>query len=82
MMPADVRLFTEDAVAYALYQRCVARRSRVFLKLGNNFSIDRAWYYSCAPDVDLFEVRADGHVVAYELKGSRRKKGQPEFPAL
>jgi hypothetical protein len=82
-MPEDARVFTEDAVAYALYQQCAAKGSKVFLKFGNNFQIDRSWSYWCAPDVDVIEVRADGRVVAYELKGARQhKSGQPDFPAI
>jgi hypothetical protein len=76
-------IYSEDAVAFALYKQCIAGNSQVFFKFHHNssFRVDRDWYYYCAPEVDLIEVRNDGIVVAYELKGSRRhKSGVPDFP--
>ena len=82
-MIEEERLFSEDAVGYALYEQCVARGSKVFLKFGHNFQIDRSWYYWCAPGIDVIEVRADGHLVGYELKGTtRHKSGQADFPSI
>lgn len=82
-MTEEVRLFSEDTVAYALYEQCVTRGSKVFLKFGHNLQIDRSWYYWCAPDIDVIEVRTDGNVVGYELKGARRhKSGQADFPSI
>ncbi|MBF6570967.1 MAG: hypothetical protein IVW54_19045 [Candidatus Binataceae bacterium] len=85
-MSENVRLFNEDAVAYALHGKCVASDSQVFLQFHHNLKIarsDRGWYYWCAPELDLIEVRPDGRVVGYELKGARQhKSGLPDFPAM
>jgi hypothetical protein len=76
-------IYSEDAVAFALYKQCIARNSQVFFKFHHNLNlrIDREWYYYCSPEVDVIEVRNDGITVAYELKGSRKhKSGVPDFP--
>ena len=76
-------IYSEDAVAFALYRQCIAGSSQVFFKFHHNlsFRVDREWYYYCSPEVDVIEVRKDGIIVAYELKGSRiHKSGLPDFP--
>jgi hypothetical protein len=76
-------VYSEDAVAFALYKQCIAGNSQMFFKFHHNlsFRVDREWYYYCSPEVDVIEVRNDGSIVGYELKGSRKhKSGLPDFP--
>jgi hypothetical protein len=78
--------FTEDAVTYALH-RSFGTDSRLFFKFHHNLTLqdkrNRSWYFYCAPEVDVIEVRGDGHVIAYELKGARRHhSGIPDYPAI
>jgi hypothetical protein len=76
-------IYSEDAVAFALYKQCIARNSQVFFKFHHNLNLRaaRGWYYYCSPEVDVIEARIDGIIVAYELKGSRKhKSGVPDFP--
>jgi len=77
MEPGRV-LIAEDAVLYLLSRLATKRGSKVFVKVANNFSLDRDWHFWCAPDVDLLEVRADKTVIAYEAKGQRRRRGDIE----
>jgi hypothetical protein len=65
---------TEDAVLYLLSRLASNRGSKVFIKIANNFSLDRDFFFWCAPDVDLLEVCADSTVIAYEAKGQRRRQ--------
>ena len=69
---------TEDAVLYLLSRLGSKRGSEVFVRVANNFSLDRGWHFWCAPDVDLLEVRPDDTVIAYEAKGQRRRRGEIE----
>jgi len=77
MEPGRVPI-TEDAVLYLLSHLASTRGSKVFVKITNNFSLDRDWHFWCAPDVDLLEVRPDDTVIAYEAKGQRRRRGDIE----
>jgi hypothetical protein len=84
-MTQNENLFTENAVAYSLYKHCVSNNSRFFFGFHHNLSlrVDRDWYYWCAPEVDVIEVRNDSTVVGYELKGSRQHRSScPDFPAI
>ncbi|WP_424674006.1 hypothetical protein [Candidatus Binatus sp.] len=76
-------IFTENTLAYSLYKHCDAE-SRLFFKFHHNMGVrqDRTWYYYCAPDVDVIEVRIDGPLVAYELKGARRHQSGADYPAF
>lgn len=77
-------IFTENAVAYALQRQCAAE-SRVFFKFHHNLKVheNREWYYYCAPDIDVIEIRQDENLVAYELKGARKHhSGLPDYPAF
>jgi len=64
-----------------LFKTLWARGSKVFQKVFHNVGRGE-WNYWFAPDVDMLEVRADGTVVGYELKGFRRGKEGYEPPAL
>jgi hypothetical protein len=76
-------IFSENAVAYSLRQHCAAE-SKLFFKFHHNMGgrRDRAWYYYCAPEVDVIEVRIDGRLIAYELKGARKHKCGADYPAF
>lgn len=76
------KIFSENAVAYALYRCCASRGSKVFLQLKNNLALasERSWSFWFAPDVDVLEIRPDNTIVAYELKGARRYKNEIGWP--
>lgn len=71
-----ISVFNEDAVCYSLYKNFIHPESRVFFKLAHNIAIKkpRGWAYWCGPEVDMIEVKNDGTVIAYELKGARKYK--------
>ena len=73
---------TEDIVLYFLSQLAAQRRSRLFFKVTHNLSEDRPWHFWCAPDLDLLEVLPDDTVIAYEVKGQRKRKQGLEWPAV
>jgi hypothetical protein len=81
-MADSLPIFTENTVAYSLHKRCDAK-SRLFFKFHHNMRIhrDRTWFYYCAPEVDVIEVRSDGQLVAYELKGVRHHRSGADYPA-
>ena len=61
---------TEDATFLFLYH--VLRRnnnSRIFQKVRASKDTGGYRYFSFSPDIDLLEVRPNGKVVGYELKG-------------
>lgn len=76
-------IFTENTVAYSLHKYCDAR-SKLFFKFHHNMRMhqDRTWFYYCAPEVDVIEVRSDGQLVAYELKGVRQHRSGADYPAF
>jgi hypothetical protein len=70
-------LFSENVISYFLYRNYIPSTSRVFFKVSHNITIERNWSYSCAPDVDVIEVKEDNTIIAYEIKGIRKgKKGE------
>lgn len=73
-------------MTYALH-RSFGVESRLFFKFHHNLSLQerksRNWYFYCAREIDLIEVRGDGRVIAYELKGARHhRSGTPDYPAI
>ena len=59
--------------------------SKFFFKFQNNLTRreNRPWYYYCAPDIDVIEIRQDGKLIAYELKDARKhRSGIPDSPPL
>jgi len=71
---------TEDFLLYIMNLVARQRGSRVFFKVSHNVSHNRGWHFWCAPDMDFVEVRSDDTIVAYEVKGQRRRKGRYEWP--
>ena len=64
---------TEDAVFLGLYTLLQQKYgSKVFKAVKASKDIGGYRYFSFSPDIDLLEVRPNGKVVAYELKGYRR----------
>jgi hypothetical protein len=43
---------------------------------------ERSWSFWFAPDVDVLEIRSDSIIVAYELKGARRRKSEIGWPGF
>lgn len=77
-------LCSEDAVSFA-FAKAFGTQGQLFFKFHHNLSLryGRNWYYYCAPEVDVIEVRDDGRVIAYELKGARRHAtGVADYPAI
>ncbi len=72
---------TEDLLLFIMSLVARQRGSRVFFKISNNMSLDRGWHFWCAPDMDLVEVRTDDTIIAYEVKGQRKRKGGYDWPA-
>lgn len=87
-MNGDPVIFTENAVAYSLYKHLYNHsgpESRFFFKFQHNRTLreSRPWYYYCAPDIDVIEIRQDEKLIAYELKGARKHhSGIPDSPPL
>jgi hypothetical protein len=78
-------LYSEDAVAYSLHTNRLADGSRFLFKVHHNMRmrVERTWYYWCAPEIDVIEVKSDRRVIGYELKGARRyRAGQTDYPAI
>jgi len=78
--PTKKVLFSEDAITYSLFKNYILKNSKVFFKFAHNINIKapRGWDYRCSPEIDVIEVRGDGIVIAYELKGVRRYKETEE----
>ena len=67
------RPLTEDAVFLAMHH--ILRRnngSHIFQKVKASKDVGGYRYFSFSPDIDLLEVRLNGTVVGYELKGYRK----------
>ena len=67
------RPLSEDAVFLAMHH--VLRRnnkSQVFRNVRASKDVGGYRYFSFSPDIDLLEVRRNGMIVAYELKGYRK----------
>ena len=67
------RPLTEDAVFLAMHH--VLRRnnkSQIFRNVRASKDVGGYQYFSFSPDIDLLEVRRNGMIVAYELKGYRK----------
>lgn len=77
-----MQLLTEDEITWDLYKSKKTKGSKLYFKVKHNVSTIRDWSYYCAPDVDLLEVTLDNSVIAYEIKGQRMRKGEPDWPAL
>ncbi len=73
---------TEDALTWIIYADRKTQASSLFFKLKHNLSIERNWFYFFAPDVDLLEVKPDKTLIAYEIKGQRKRKGEYDWPAI
>ncbi|MEM0049003.1 MAG: hypothetical protein QW424_01520 [Candidatus Bathyarchaeia archaeon] len=72
---------TEDVILYLLYQTRIVNGSHLFFKLKHNITWgDRDWCFWFAPDVDLLEIKSDGTVIGYEVKGQRKLKDRYEWP--
>jgi hypothetical protein len=81
-MGGEPVIFTENAVAYSLYKHLYKHsgpESRFFFKFQDNLTLreNRPWYYYCAPDIDVIEIRQDEKLIAYELKGERKHRRNP-----
>lgn len=72
---------TEDFLLFIMSLVARRRGSRVFFKISHNISLDRGWNFWCAPDMDLIEIRNDNTIVAYEVKGQRKRKNGYDWPA-
>lgn len=73
---------TEDAVFLCLWYLLRQRGSRVLQNVRTSSDVGGSKYFYFSPDVDLLEIRTDGAVVGYELKGygrSNRVTNPPEF---
>ncbi len=67
------RPLTEDAVFLGLYK--ILRnnnQSQLFQKVRSSKDLGGYRYFYFSPDIDLLEVRTNGIVVGYELKGYRK----------
>lgn len=80
----DETRFTENVMNYALYKNLLNKNSELFFKFSHNIQIiqERKWDYWTGTDIDLLEIKQDKTIVAYELKGMRKYKGQYEPPRL
>ena len=73
---------TEDAVFLGLYK--ILRRenqSQLFQKVRASKDVGGYRYFGFSPDIDMLEVRKNGRVVGYELKGYR-KAGREMKPPM
>ncbi len=71
---------TEDAVFLSMLNILWQQNSRVYQQVRSSSDVGGYRYFQFSPDIDLLEVRRDGSVVAYELKGERRKGQNVEPP--
>lgn len=79
---SNLPLLKEDVILYIMRLFARRRGSRVLFKISHNLSLDRGWHFWCAPDMDLVEVRPDNTIVAYEVKGQHKQKGESDWPAI
>ena len=73
---------TEDAVFLAMHH--ILRRgngSRIFQKVRESQDVGGYRHFSFSPDIDLLEVRPNGTVVGYELKGYRKSGKTMKAPS-
>lgn len=73
---------TEDAAFLFMYH--VLRRnnhSRIFQKVRSSKDTGGYRYFNFSPDIDLLEVRPNGKVVGYELKGYLKSGRSMKAPA-
>ncbi len=73
---------TEDAAFLFMYH--VLRRnnqSHIFQKVRASKDTGGYRYFGFSPDIDLLEVRPNGRVVGYELKGYMKSKGSWNPPS-
>lgn len=73
---------TEDATFLFLYH--VLRRnnqSQIFQKVRGSKDTGGYRFFSFSPDIDLLEVRPNGKVVGYELKGYLKSRGSWNPPS-
>ncbi len=73
---------TEDAVFLCLYNRLRQRHSTVLQKVRASKDVGGYRDFGFSPDIDLLEIRQNGEVVGYELKGYRRKGRSTEPPSF
>lgn len=77
----DKRLpLTEDAV-FILMRQILRRNNGIVLKaVRGSKDIGSHRYFYFSPDIDLLEVRKNGLIVGYELKGYRKSKSGYDIP--
>ena len=78
------KIFNEDIIAYALWKFYIPQESKVFFKVFHNMSIKigRNWNYWFAPEVDVIEITKNNEIIAYEIKGARKRKNNIELPSF
>jgi len=78
------KIFNEDIIAYALWKFYIPQESKVFFKVFHNMSIKRGrnWNYWFAPEVDVIEITKNNEIIAYEIKGARKRKNNIELPSF
>ncbi len=71
---------TEDAV-FILLRQILRRNNSIVLKaVRGSKDVGGHQYFYFTPDIDLLEVRPNGLVVGYELKGCRKSKSGHDLP--
>jgi len=80
----DPKIFNEDIISYALWKFYIPQENKVFFKVSHNINIKtgRNWSYWCAPEVDVIEITKDDKIIAYEIKGVRKRKNGLEWPSF
>ena len=71
---------TEDAIFLSMYNVLSRNGSTILQQVRRSSNLGGYRYFSFSPDIDLLEVRPNGLVVGYELKGERRKGRYTESP--
>jgi len=67
---------TEDAVFVLMYHILKRNNQGIILKcVKGSKDVGGCRYFNFSPDIDLLEIRKDGTIVGYELKGYRKSKG-------
>lgn len=77
-------MFNEKVIQYFLYKESIKENSKVFFNLSYNFKVNenRNWCYYTGTDVDLLKITEEDEIIAYEIKGMRKDKGNNEPPRL
>lgn len=78
---ANRRPLTEDAVFLCMYTVLRKNQSIVLKAVRQSKNVGGYRYFWFSPDVDLLEVRPNGAIIGYELKGYV-KKGRQHSPPL